>query len=201
MATHSSRDGAGEPAFEGQRPPFSNGNAEAIRHGGYSAARLAPLATEIEAKIRELVPDASDAAAVGILASNLARIRLVNDWLAEQGIFRGASEEGVPQPVLRDLTRWERVALSTCDKLGLTRSSRAQLGLTLAETDAVEALRVVAFLPQILGALLTHVVAMDYVPASSPERALADLRGELAPFEEQLKALPAGEIEYTGGGP
>src|SRR5436309_1450557 len=102
------RENGDQAAFEGQRPPFEPGHTLSTKHAAYSPRQLAPLAAKIEAEIREILPagrNAADATAVELLAWNLARIRQVYAWIAEQpgGLFRGGDDDGAPQPVLRDL--------------------------------------------------------------------------------------------------
>jgi Phage terminase, small subunit len=182
-----------EPEFEGQRPPFEAENTVATKHAAYSPRQLAPLTREITAEIRELVPDAADAAAVEILASNLARIRAANQWLDERGLFRGDSSEGIPQPVLSDLRTWERTALNACERLGLTRSSRATLGLTAAGTDVlVEAARVAAILPRAIPELVLGM--FDFVDPEQRDAAKAFVDTWVGRYRNQL-ALPPGDTE------
>jgi hypothetical protein len=40
------------PAFEGQRPPFEEGNELAVQHGAYAVLRLKPRAEEIAERLR-----------------------------------------------------------------------------------------------------------------------------------------------------
>jgi hypothetical protein len=133
-------DGKWVPAFEGQRPPFPRGHDLSLKHGAYGV-RLAPRAEELAAGIRELVPARSDSdePTIRLLAMVLARIEAAHVWMGEQdlGIFRNAA--GEIQPVLRALSTWENTAARLLDRLGMTPTSRAALGLDLSRTG--EALR------------------------------------------------------------
>ena len=122
------------------RPSFAPGNELALRHGASALLRLAPRAGELADGLRELVPGASaaDEPAIRLLALVLARIEAANGWLAEHGLFRRGG--GEPQPVLRALSAWENTAARLCERLGLTPTSRAQLGLDLTRARG-EALR------------------------------------------------------------
>ena len=118
-----------------QLQPFKKGNQVAVKHGATAALRLAPRAAEIAADLVSLVPARSDAdmPTIQLLANVLARIETANEWLAEHGLFRNA--KGEPQPVLKVLSTWENTASRLVDRLGLTPTSRAQLGLDLARTE------------------------------------------------------------------
>jgi len=102
--------------------------------------RLAPRAAAIADDLREIVPTAgsADEPAIRLLALVLARIEAANEWLAEHGLFRGA--RGEPQPILKALSTWENTAARLCDRLALTPTSRAALGLDLTRAKG-EALR------------------------------------------------------------
>lgn len=117
------------PAFPGQRTPFEAGNEAAVRHGAYSPAKLAPRAQAIERDLRAVVPtySPSDEHTVRLLALVLARVEAANEWLFEHGIFRNA--KGEPQPILKALSTWENSAARLYDRLGLTPTARAALGL------------------------------------------------------------------------
>ena len=126
---------------EGWSRPFEKGNTLARRHGAMATLSLAPRANEIATELRELVPtrSESDEPTIRLLALVLARIEAANAWLDEHGLFRDA--KGQPQPVLKALSTWENTAARLCDRLGLTPTSRAALGLDLSRTaDELERL-------------------------------------------------------------
>jgi Phage terminase, small subunit len=126
--------GKWKPAFPGQRPPFEKGHALRLTHGAQSMIRLAPRAAELADDLRVVVPAVSDAdePTIRLLALVLARVEVANEWLAEHGIFKAWSDE--VQPVLKVLSTWENTAARLCDRLGLTPTSRAALGLDLARS-------------------------------------------------------------------
>jgi hypothetical protein len=103
--------------------------------------RLAPRSAELADDLRAIVPAVSDSdePTIQLLALVLARVEAANAWLAERGIFVDGT--GEPQPVLRALSTWENTAARLCDRLGLTPTSRAALGLDLARSHS-EVLRV-----------------------------------------------------------
>lgn len=101
--------------------------------------RLAPRAAEIADDLRQVVPTVSEAdePTIRLLALVLARVEVVNVWLDEHGLLK---PNGAPQAVLGVLSTWENTASRLCDRLGLTPTSRAQLGLHVTRARG-EALR------------------------------------------------------------
>jgi len=112
-------------------PPVGPGNELALKHGATATLRLAPRAAAIAEGLRAIVParTESDEPSLRILALVLARVEVANEWLAENGLFRG---KGEPQPILKVLSTWENTAARMADRLGLTPTSRAALGLDVA---------------------------------------------------------------------
>lgn len=125
-------DGRWVPAFPGQRRPFEPGHELTVTHGAKAVVKLAPRADEIATDLRSIVPGAGepDEPTIRLLALVLARVEAANAWLDEHGLFRDG--KGEPQPVLKALSTWENTAARLCDRLGLTPTSRAQLGLHAA---------------------------------------------------------------------
>lgn len=119
--------------------PFERGNGAAVRHGAFAVLRLAPRAEEIADEIRGLVPAGSDAdePAVRLLALALAQVEAATLYLAEHGIV---DSRGKPQGILKHLGTMTNTAARLCDRLGLTPTSRAALGLDLTRARG-EALR------------------------------------------------------------
>jgi hypothetical protein len=113
----------------------------AVRHGATASLRLTPRAEELADGLRAIVPCCSEAdePSICLLAGVLARIEAANEYLAEQGLFLPGGG-GELQPLLRVLTGWENTAARLCDRLGLTPTSRAALGLDLVRARG-EALR------------------------------------------------------------
>ena len=119
--------------------PFEPGNGAALTHGAYSPLRLAPRAEEIASELRALVPasSASDEPTVRLLALALAQVEAATLYVAERGVV---DAKGQPAPILRHLGTMMNTAARLCDRLGLTPTSRAQLGLDLSRAKG-EALR------------------------------------------------------------
>ena len=65
---------------------------------------------------------------VELLARNLAKIQLMDDWLDKEGMF---TELGEMQPVLKFYWMAINTATRQMDQLGLTPSSRLRMGLSL----------------------------------------------------------------------
>lgn len=114
------------PVQEGQ-----TGSAHpATRHGCYAVdipARARALADELRALLPASSP--SDDPTVALVAMVLARIETANAWLDENGLM---DARGAPRPILRVLSTWENTAARLLDRLGLTPTSRAALGLNIA---------------------------------------------------------------------
>lgn len=119
--------------------PAPPGNQLAVTHGARAMLRLAPRAEQIADDLREIVPARSDSdePTIRLLALVLARIETANEWLDEHGLFRNG--KGEPQAILKNVSTWENTASRLMDKLGLTPTSRAALGLDLARTHDAQA--------------------------------------------------------------
>lgn len=138
---HGSTKGAGQggPARRYSWPPFEKGNTAGKRHGGYALVSLEPRALALADEIRELVPARSDADEISIrlLALALAQVEAASTWLAEHGLV---DEHGNARSLLRHLGTMMNTAARIADRLGMTPTSRAQLGLDLTRAKG-EALR------------------------------------------------------------
>jgi len=115
-------------------PPFAIGNTVAVLHGAYSTIRLAPRAEAIADELREIVPARSDSdePTVRLLAITLAQVEAATLYVAETGIV---DSKGTPAPILRHMGTMLNTAARLCDRLGLTPTSRASLGLDLVRTE------------------------------------------------------------------
>lgn len=118
---------------------FQKGHTLSRRHGAYSLVSLEPRALELAGEIRELVPARSDADEISIrlLALALAQVEGASTWLAEHGLV---DEHGNARSLLRHLGTMMNTAARIADRLGMTPTSRAQLGLDLTRAKG-EALR------------------------------------------------------------
>lgn len=119
--------------------PVGEGNQLAVTHGTFSALRMAPRAEAIADDLRSIVPasSASDEPTIRLLALTLAQVEAATAWVAQEGIV---DKKGQPQPILRHLGTMTNTAARLCSALGLTPTSRAQLGLDLTRARG-EALR------------------------------------------------------------
>jgi post-segregation antitoxin (ccd killing protein) len=102
----------------------------ATRHGCY-AIDIPARARELADELRALLPASSpsDDPTVALVAMVLARVEVANAWIDEHGLM---DAKGRPQPILRVLPTWENTAARLLDRLGLTPTSRAALGLNIA---------------------------------------------------------------------
>src|SRR4051794_7785840 len=124
-------------------PPVApRGNTRAAHHYGRAevtvpgteAAReeiLTALAAAAPIRDRRGELPEADAAAVELAARALARVRAIDAWLDEHGMFgRG----GKLRPAVAYLDQATRTASGLLDRLGMTPRSRAALGVDLART-------------------------------------------------------------------
>jgi hypothetical protein len=125
-------------------PPFEPGNDAAVKHGAHSKLRLEPRAAELAGELRELLDRQlgpatceADDPTIALAALALAQVEAATLWLAEHGLV---DERGQPRGLLRHLGTMINTASRLCDRLGMTPTSRAALGLDVARTG--EALRV-----------------------------------------------------------
>lgn len=127
---------------------FEQGNAFAVRHGGYSLAGIGDRAAVIADEIRPTLPaySVADEPVLLLLATTLARIERGNaaieavDAVSEPlGGYLAASDEPTLAPNLAtlraDLRAWINAARRLANDLGLTPTSRAKLGLDIAATQ------------------------------------------------------------------
>jgi hypothetical protein len=120
--------------------PIRPGETLALKHGAYSALKLAPRAEEIADEVREIVPARTEAdePTIRLLALTLAQVEAAAAWVAEWGIVDG---KGKPQGILRHLGTMTNTAARLASALGMTPTSRAALGLDLVHAQsAAEAL-------------------------------------------------------------
>jgi hypothetical protein len=119
-------------------PPAPVGNGRAAKH--YGAAR--GLVPGVEGALDEILaglpvraangePLVYDLAICELAARELARIRQIDQWLDEHGLFgRGPKL----RPAVEYRLKAARLLAELLDRLGMTPRSRAALGLDLAKT-------------------------------------------------------------------
>lgn len=122
-----------------QAPPAEKGNGRALKHGLGATVTLAPQAEAIREVLATQAPvraaDGSlpvyDEAIVMQTARVMARVQSATDFVDEHGFL---DANGELRPVVPELTRIERQLTELLDRLGMTPTSRARLGLNLART-------------------------------------------------------------------
>lgn len=120
----------------GAKPPVGR----PPKHGAYSGSALVPVTNEKLALIRKVLEGTavnigpSDKIALDMLARNLAKIELIDRWLAVNGLFGGDSGNE-PQPILRIYWQATNAAMRLCVELGLTPQSRVRLGIGMAQAQ------------------------------------------------------------------
>lgn len=124
-----------------ERSRAGRANGRTLQHG-LGAKHPANLPEEVEA-IREALAaqapvraadgnlPAADEVAVEVAARTLAKVRRANAWLDEHGLI---NSEGEFRPVVGELAKFERNLIEQLDRLGMTPTSRARLGVDLART-------------------------------------------------------------------
>lgn len=127
------------PDFPGQRPPFEPGNTVAVRHGAHSPSIFGTRAAQIAERVAAIVPNynPSHAPTVELLARELARIELADEWLDQHGIL---DSQGRPQGILKMRSVWTNSAARLANDLALNPTAQAKLGLHVARARG-EALR------------------------------------------------------------
>jgi hypothetical protein len=119
---------------------FQEGNALGVRHGAYSRLALAPRAAAHAEALRELVPAsaAGDEIAVGSLGLVVARLEAASQALEtlDGDDPLGQYRDDVGERIRSDSRAWIRLALRLCEALGLTPSTRARLGIEVAQAQA-----------------------------------------------------------------
>jgi hypothetical protein len=124
---------------EWSRPPFEPGNTLAARHGAFSPSIVGTRAAEVAERIAEIVPNfnESHAPTVELLARELARIELADEWLDANGILDAS---GKPAGILKMRSVWTNSAARLANDLALNPTAQAKLGLNVARARG-EALR------------------------------------------------------------
>jgi len=137
---------SGDPAARGRQlanrqgfPPAPVGNDRGATHGGYATHKTLPvdsLAAELY-ELLELEPPlrdgdgalpAQDSVAVELLATCLARLRRIGEWLEENDVF---DKRGRPRSVLELERRLRAEARDHMRDLGLTPRARVAIGISL----------------------------------------------------------------------
>lgn len=121
-------------------PPAPRGNKRRVTHGGHAMPEPRRQAA-LEAQICDALPvrgadggaPAHDLVVVRLLAISLVRLESIARYVSEHGQLTRA---GRPHPALEVEDRLISRAASLSDKLGMSPTSRAKLGLDLAHTEA-----------------------------------------------------------------
>jgi P27 family predicted phage terminase small subunit len=111
-------------------------------HGAYVAGRLDALTEQKTQEIHDLISGArtvianTDRIAIELLARNLAKLQLFDEYLFDHGLFI-TDAQGQPgiQPLLKVYWQALNSATRLCSALGLTTESRLRLGLELARSQ------------------------------------------------------------------
>lgn len=120
--------------------PPKRGKGRPRKHGAYDKRVLAPVTNEMVALIENLISGErtligpTDRPVLELLARALAKVEVIDRWLAENGLF---SEKGDPQPVLKIYWHAVNTAVRLCDQLGLTPASRVRLGVGVAQAKDI----------------------------------------------------------------
>lgn len=135
-ATRSPRSGVDEdgrwtPVFAGQRPPFEEGNTIPLRHGAYAVVALGPRTDELADGLRPLVPGYSPADEPAVRLLSLAFSRLER---AEAALDQAKPDEA--GRLRQDALGWANAARRLLGDLGMTPTSRAKLGLDIAQGES-----------------------------------------------------------------
>lgn len=134
------------PEFPGQRPPFEQGNAQAVTHGAFTPRIVEPAA---RALVDQVLDDEDNAHLRAPrwrpMLLNYARLQVRADRYGEH-LDRLDPEEQMTPPrggARAAVEVWMalvKAATNAADKLGLTPTSHAKLSKDLASTAAMSAL-------------------------------------------------------------
>lgn len=141
-----------EPAFTGQRPPFqkgnqyayAKGNALAVTHGAYSAARTDPIARGFIEEIAS-TPDVAYlaapqyAAALWSWARTAARVQLLEQWIDTMTIEQATNSARGQVSPLELLRKWTATLNTQQARLGLDPLSFVRLGKDVATARQADA--------------------------------------------------------------
>lgn len=114
---------------------FTPGHALSTRHGSWGTISLRPRARELAAAVAELAPVRSDAdgPAIDLAGVLLGRVERAASALEESEA--DGQELDARERLSKDLRLWIEATVKLLDKLGMTPTSRADLGLTVAQRD------------------------------------------------------------------
>lgn len=152
MADIYKAEGEWTPAFEGQRPPFAEGNPYRVgegntlaeKHGASSPRRVDPIAQGIMAEALadpslEYLQAPRFGAAVLAWARSEAKVALVDAWVDGMSLEEAsASGQGRTSP-LELLRKYEVLASNHRSRLGLDPLSAARLGKDVAQARSADA--------------------------------------------------------------
>ena len=119
-------------------PPGRRPRGRPIKHGAYSRFALGPLTKNKRAEILDILKQEhrvlgpGDILLVDMLARMLAKVELIDRWLAAHGMFKDGSV-GELQPVFHD---WKGAVIASrqlLNDLGLTPAARSKLRLPYAQ--------------------------------------------------------------------
>ena len=118
---------------------FAPGHTRSLRHGANSERMVGPLSKSLLADLDEMcegTPAAQPmfALARALLARKLAHIRLLNEYHTDAGMF---TEKGYVRRSARFESDLLKSAEASLERLGLTPSSAAKLGVDLARGQSL----------------------------------------------------------------
>ena len=113
---------------------FTEGHTRSLRHGATSERMVGPLSAELLTDLEAMVAGTPAAQpmfdlARALLARKLAQIRLLNEYHTDAGMF---TEKGYVRRSARFEADLLKSAETSLERLGLTPSSAAKLGVDLA---------------------------------------------------------------------
>jgi hypothetical protein len=116
-----------QPAFPGQRPPFTVGNRAAVKDGAYARLQLSEKAAETAEELRGLLPvvEEYDEPALQAFAYVLEQLK------AAAGALENARDRETRLRLSQDARGWALAGLRYAEHFGATPRARAALGLDL----------------------------------------------------------------------
>ena len=126
-----------QPEFDGQRPPFTEGNAVSVRHGAYSERAIAERAEQVHGELLEHAPYLAEPRfipAVNRYLHAASREALLDEYIQRLSAEKGAG--AVPARVWEQATAAARLAAKLGSDLGLDPIGHARIRALSAGAEA-----------------------------------------------------------------
>jgi hypothetical protein len=135
-----------------------------------------------------------DKAVCELAARELARIRKIDEWLDAHGMFQRG---GKVRPVVEIRLKIARFLLTCFDRLGMTPTGRAELGLAIAQTADISQHIVKLPHSEERARAIAAAVGLQVMEAQERAQALEWLDDPLKPRVTSIEPAPEQEIDRS----